>query len=68
MNIYFAGSYQQLLKLNVLQFLVKHQIRAQLRDIKLQILLREDCRFALIGYYCHEFRIYLALLSQQQGY
>lgn len=67
MDIYFAGSYQQLLQLYILQLFVKDQISAEFRDIELQIFLGEDGRLALVSDYTHQFGVDLAVFSEEEG-
>lgn len=45
---------------------MKDKVGAELRYVKLQILLGEDCRLALIVDYGHQFCVDLAFFSEQQ--
>jgi hypothetical protein len=62
-NINFAGAYEKLLQLDVLEFLMEDEVGAELGDVKLQILLGENCRFALIINNRHQLAINFTLLS-----
>ena len=53
MDVHLTCPYQQILQLYIPKLLVKDKIGAQLRDVKLQILLRKDSRLTLIADEAH---------------
>ena len=66
MDINFAGTDKQLLQFYIFEVLMKDQIGAQFRYVKLQIFLGEDCGLTLIVDDGHELCVDLALFSKQQ--
>lgn len=62
-NVNFTSPHHQLLQLQILQLFVEDQVGTEFRDIKLEIFLREDSGFALIGDDSHQLSIDLAVFA-----
>lgn len=66
MNIDLAGANKELLQLDILELLMKYEVGAELRNVKLKIFFGEDGRLALVIDDCHQFAINLAFFTKQE--